>query len=120
MTSTLKNILLIGLGIAVIILLLYISKLKKQEPEMVSYRLPDNVDPKIFGPQYWFALHDIMSRIPCSLCRGDAEQMMVFLHDLTNIKTGKNLFAPENFSKWGDLVMNIRQNGNKYPVKKEA
>lgn len=103
-----KNI-LIGLG-ALVILLLVISYFK--DKEKVCYMLPKSSDPKVFGPKYWAALHNITERIPCGTCRGFAEKFAIFWHDFTNVKLGKSLYDENNFNYFTDLIGKIKANNN--------
>lgn len=90
-----KNILIGVLGLLVI--LLAVSYFKNKDK--VCYVLPKTSDPKIFGPKYWAALHNITERIPCGSCRGFAEKFMVFFHDVVNAKLNRPLYDSSNYTE---------------------
>lgn len=85
---------LIIFGLFVIIYIL-----SQRNKNKVCYELPVNKNPEIFGPYYWKALHNITDRIPCELCKPFAQKFMIFFHDVVNIKIGKPLFDPENYTE---------------------
>ena len=96
--TTSKNILLFAAIIAVVVLLyLYVNK--KSSNGTDCYDLPKDVNPDVFGPKYWYALHDITHKIPCPGCRGFAEKFMVFFHDVVNKKLGKDLYDRDNYNR---------------------
>ena|ERR1035437_561862 len=66
----------------------------------VTYELPNSVDTAVFGPVYWAAFADLASKIPCGPCRGHAEGMITFWHDLVNIHIGKPVYDQANFDKY--------------------
>lgn len=92
-----RNILI---GVVILAIVLFFIYRNKQNKDVVSYSLPRTPDPSVFGPKYWFALHDITGRIPCGYCRGFAEKFMVFMHDTVNKKLSKPLYDQENFNKF--------------------
>lgn len=120
-----QNLLLILGAIAVVAILIIIYNKKKcdvalksiEEPgfETISYRLPTDVDPVVFGPKYWAAFHDLTNRIPCGTCKEFAVRFMIFFHDLVNLKIGKPLFDPTNFAEMSQLVTTVNLKGNKWP-----
>lgn len=65
------------------------------------YELPTtNSDPQFWGPKYWFALHDIVGRIPCPACHDKAVSFMSFFHDYINKSLEKKLYNEQNFNEW--------------------
>lgn len=66
----------------------------------VCYDLPNSKDPKIFGPDFWAAFHDLASRIPCDGCREETVAFEVFHHDLKNYDLGKPIQDKTNFNYW--------------------
>lgn len=66
----------------------------------LNYEIPDTKDPKIFGPPTWNALHDLVDKIPCSICKDEASSFMVFFHDLKNYQLGKSVQDKKNFMFW--------------------
>lgn len=76
--------------------------------DKVCYYLPSDSNPEIFGKHYWFALHDISNRIPCSNCKTEAVELEIFKHDLINNKRGKDLYDKPNFIKWQSRISQIK------------
>lgn len=87
-----KNILIASL---VLVVLFFIWR----SISRTGYYLPKDHNPNVFGPKYWFALHDIVDRIPCPSCREEAIPLMSFVHDFVNQKLKKPLYNPTNFYK---------------------
>lgn len=119
-----QNLLIILFAVAVAAMIIFIYNKKKQDAlgstkapdlETISYRLPTDVDPTIFGPKYWAAYHDLTSRIPCGTCREFAERFMIFFHDLVSLKLGKKLYDPVNFAEMSQLITTVNLKGNKWP-----
>ena len=77
--------------------------------KILTYRLPTNVDPDVFGPSYWKAIHSFAKEIPCSACRNEWESMMIFSHDAINFRLKKPIFNEENFSKWLNKFSEIKK-----------
>lgn len=95
-TST-KNILLILLAVAfIVVLYLYVNK--KYDLQTDCYNLPTDVNPAVFGPKYWAAFHNLAHKIPCSGCRDFAEKFMVFFHDVVNQKVGHPIYNRDNYN----------------------
>lgn len=120
------NLLLIlfAIALAAMIIIIYNKKHKgatigtaETTPgfETISYKLPTDTAPIVFGPKYWAAFHDLTSRVPCGTCREFAEKFMVFFHDTVNLKLSKPLFDPVNFSEMSQLITMINLKGNKWP-----
>lgn len=76
---------------------------------ILTYNLPDAKDPKIFGPEFWKAFHDIASKIPCDECKEESETFVIFWHDLKNYDLGKEIFDKENFDYWLTKIEKIRK-----------
>lgn len=76
----------------------------------VCYDLPEHGNRDEWGPKYWAALHNIFSRVPCSLCREEGVELGRFIHDYVNEKTGKPLFFPDNYFKWLNKFSEIKSN----------
>lgn len=74
----------------------------------VCYDLPEHGSTSEWGPKYWAALSNIAHRVPCSLCRGEAEEMISFLHDRVNLKLDKKLYDEQNFDKWLNIFYDIK------------
>ena len=69
------------------------------EEKILTYRVPTTMDSDYYSP-YWDSLHHIVSEIPCSICRNDAEKRMIFFHDSINAKLGKPIFNMQNWKKY--------------------
>ena len=89
-----------------VVLLIVIFILYRKNRNNVTYNLPDNKDPNVFGPYYWTALHDITNRIPCPLCKPFGQKFMIFFHDVVNKKLDKPLFDPENYNEMLNYLKN--------------
>lgn len=76
-----------------------VSVKQRGDYDLVTLKLPNASDPRIFGPKYWEAFHRLTDRIPCPDCRSKAVPFMVFFHDLVNKGTGKQIFDKENFNR---------------------
>lgn len=72
------------------------------------YDLPKHGSPDIWGKRYWFALADVAHRVPCSLCRPEAESLISFIHDATNFKLSKPIYNENNFSMWLNKFSEIK------------
>lgn len=81
----------------------------------VCYNLPKHGSPDDWGSKYWFALHDIAHRVPCSICRNEGEELISFVHDYVNEKTGKQIFDLNNYTKWLNKIseLKIKNESNK-------
>lgn len=66
----------------------------------LTYNLPDDPNPVVFGPEFWKAFEDLASKIPCSICKDEGESFVSFWHDLKNFDLGKPIFNRDNFEKW--------------------
>ena len=77
------------------------------EEKILTYRLPTSMDSDLYAP-YWGALHSIVSELPCSLCRIDAEKRMVFFHDTINAKIGHPIFDMDNWKKYLTLMCELK------------
>lgn len=121
-----RNLLLIlfVIGLAAVLIIIY-NKKKQQvvlkttsdtpDFETISYRLPTDVDPTVFGPKYWEAYHNLTSNIPCGTCKEFAVRFMIFFHDVVNLKLGKPLYDPKNFAEISQLITTINLKGNRWP-----
>lgn len=96
-----KNIFIILIVAAIIFFII------QKHKNVACYYLPNSNDPKVFGPFYWKAFHDLANRIPCGDCRPEAQKFMVFFHDVINKKLGKPLFNQDNYTE----VLNRLNNG---------
>jgi len=85
--------LIVSIVLVVVIFILY--RLNKNT---VTYTLPLNPDPLVFGPYYWKALHSVSNRIPCEICKTDAVNFMSFFHDHINRKLGKPFYDQTNYN----------------------
>lgn len=63
----------------------------------LTYEVSSSRDPSEFGASYWAAIHNIVSEIPCELCREEAERFVTFWHDLKNKELGKEIYNKKNF-----------------------
>lgn len=68
--------------------------------DIVSFRLPNSIDPDVFGPAYWKARHKLAEMTPCISCKAEAVSHEKFFHDYVNKKIDKKVAFPENYSKW--------------------
>lgn len=101
-TSQIIFIAVVFLMIGILISAFYIKS------KNVCYDLPNHGSTDQWGPLYWKSLHSTVERIPCSLCRGEAIEMISFIHDATNLKLEKKLYNEENFSKWLNKFSEIK------------
>lgn len=76
---------------------------------IVTYNLPDDKTPSVFGPKFWEAFHDLASKIPCDSCREESEKFVTFWHDLKNYDLGKEISDKENFKYWLIKIESIRK-----------
>lgn len=75
----------------------------------VCYDLPEHGSTTEWGPKYWASLHSTVGKIPCSLCRGEAVEMVKFIHDRVNLKLEKKLYDEKNFDKWLNIFSEIKK-----------
>ena len=102
-TSTVVFIAFIFLVIGILASAWYIKS------KNVCYNLPKHGSTDEWGPKYWWALHDIFRRVPCSLCRNEGEELGRFIHDYVNEKTEKPIFFPDNYTKWLNKFTEIKK-----------
>lgn len=102
-TSDVVLIAIFFLIIGILISDLYIKSTR------VCYNLPKHGSTDEWGPLYWKSLHSIVGKIPCSLCRDEASEMMQFIHDKINLKLGKKLYNEDNFYKWVDKISELKK-----------
>ena len=74
----------------------------------VCYNLPTEGGPAQWGRHYWFAIHDIADRIPCSICRDEAREIFSAVHDYVNEKTSKSIYDEANYVKWLNKFCEIK------------
>ncbi len=55
--------------------------------------------PQVCGAGWWGALEGVVGSITCESCRTDAVKMLSAMHDLVNVRLGKGLYDPSNFSE---------------------
>lgn len=79
-----------------------VTKKSKSDYNIVTFKLPKNPNPDVFGPSYWKALHTLVEMVPCPACRYKAVPFMKFFHDVVNLNTGKKLFDEKNYNFWID------------------
>lgn len=82
---------------------------EKIETIKLSYEIPNTIDETKFGPPTWCALHDIVSKIPCSICRDEAVSFMQFFHDMKNVALGKKVMYKENYINWINKISKLKQ-----------
>lgn len=82
---------------------------EKIETIKLNYEIPNSTEAEIFGPATWGALHDLVSKIPCSLCRDEAVSFMQFFHDLKNVALGKKVMYKENYILWINKISKLKQ-----------
>lgn len=75
----------------------------------VCYDLPLNVSKDEWGPKYWESLHSTVDRIPCPSCRAEGIELMEFMHDIVNVKLGKDIHNEENFYKWVNKICDLKK-----------
>lgn len=95
-------------GITIIVLVVILAILIYRYHYSSCFYLPDNSDPKVFGPSYWKALHSIVDRIPCPGCRSDAVPLMSFMHDIVNKKLDKPLWDEANFNTHVNQICKLK------------
>jgi hypothetical protein len=103
-----QNYLFIGLVVIILLIAYYLYKNNDSNTEELTFDLPTSVDPSVFGPPYWKAFEKLATSVPCSLCRGDAENFISFMHDYVNLKTKKSLYDKNNFDTMLATVTNLR------------
>lgn len=81
-----------------------ITHRKRKDYDVVTFKLPNSKDTGVFGPRQWEARHFLDQLIPCSACREHAIPLGVFVHDIVNLSTGKQLFNKENWKEHVRLV----------------
>lgn len=74
----------------------------------LTYEIPLSVDPDVFGPPTWHALHEIVDTIPCGSCRAEATSFMNFFHDMVNYKLGKKIVDKRNFVSWINKIASLK------------
>lgn len=84
--------------------------------KILTYRLPTNPDPDVFGTKFWAAFHNLSQELPCPGCRKEWESFMIFAHDYKNFDLSKKIYAPENFEKW---LLKLCQIKDEYARKKK-
>lgn len=75
----------------------------------VCYDLPEHGGMEVWGKKYWFALHDIVDRIPCGICQTEATGFMKFFHDFVNNKKSVELYDSENFYNWVNRISALKK-----------
>lgn len=98
---------LLAVGIAIIIAAYFIYQSWFKDDDEKCFHLPKSPDPDVFGSAYWRAFHKLAADIPCSHCRGFAEQFMSFFHDLVNTKLGKPLYDANNYNYFLQSISKI-------------
>lgn len=93
---------LLILVVALILVALYLKS------KQTCYSLPTTKDPDKFGPSWWFAFHDLASKVPCPSCREEAVSFMSFFHDVINQKLKKPLYNKENFDMWVTKICTLK------------
>lgn len=73
---------------------------KDRNFDIITLKLPNDVDPQVFGSKYWEAFHKLAEMIPCAGCRSNAVPFMRFFHDIVNKETGKKLYDKANYDRW--------------------
>lgn len=86
-----------------------ITHRKRKHYDIVTFKLPNSVDPKVFGPRQWEARHYLDSIIPCSSCRSHAMPLGVFVHDILNLSTDQRVFNKENWQEHITLINKLHQ-----------
>lgn len=97
-----RNIALVLLALAVLYFIWYTSTRK-------CFYLPSDKDPDVWGAHYWNAFHSIAEKVPCPSCKAEAVPLMVFVHDLINLKLGKKLNDVQNFNNHISTISKIEQ-----------
>jgi hypothetical protein len=64
----------------------------------------DPTDKHNWGPKAWRALNEVCDAIPCPSCRKHCKDMIMFEHDLVNIKLEKPMYNEEHFDKYMQLI----------------
>lgn len=82
--------------------------MEDNEKIKVAYDLPTSLEPFVFGPDYWFAFHDLARRIPCGGCKKEAESFLVFFHDYKNYELGKKIYDKKNFINWINKISKLK------------
>lgn len=72
----------------------------KKDFDIVTLKLPNTHDTRIFGPEYWKAFHKLSEMIPCPKCQVKAVAFMKFFHDVVNKDTGKRIMYQQNYDRW--------------------
>lgn len=80
------------------------------EEKILTYRVPTTMDSDYYSP-YWASLHNICEEIPCSICRNDAKERMIFFHDSINAKLKRPIF---NMSLWKKYLTEMCELKDKY------
>lgn len=76
--------------------------------DIVTLKLPNSIDTKVFGRPYWESFHKLAEMVPCSICQHKAVSFMSFFHDVVNIRTGKSFYDRANFDKWVKTVSEMK------------
>lgn len=113
------SIIYLAIIIIIIIIITYFIYTRINEPtktvsitngkdyNIVTLRIPNSIEPNIFGPKLWEARHALAELTPCYYCRLDAVSHEQFFHDYVNKKTNKPLLYPDNFNNWIEKIKNI-------------
>lgn len=112
------KIIIVILVLVILYLIYYYNKAKtisNGQEKILSFKVATSPVPDEFGPSYWKAFHGLAHDVPCPGCRGFAEKFIIFFHDIVNLKTGKQLYDPQNYNEMQTLLQQIRANNNTYP-----
>jgi len=70
----------------------------------------DNPTSECWGPIIWSYLHGIVDAIPCPKCRSEGQKLMIFIHDIVNVKLGKEIYDKRNFREVLAELDELRKN----------
>lgn len=85
-----------------------------ENKKLITFNLPSDSDPNIFGKEFWSAFHKLAAEIPCESCRGEAEKFVIFWHDSVNLKLGKPLYDEKNFNEVFEKINTLKNKNQPY------
>lgn len=92
-----------------------VTKYKRKNYNILTFRIPNSIDMEISGPPIWEAKKALNENIPCSICRNKAIPLGIFEHDIVNGMTEKPIF-PFDKTNWKLWVSKINELDKKIPA----
>lgn len=92
-----------------------VTKYKRKNYNILTFRIPNSIDMEISGPPIWEAKNALNEIIPCSICKSKAVPLGRFEHDIVNGLIEKKIF-PFDKVNWKLWVNKINELDKKVPA----